>query len=49
MSAVCWLYGRMIHQTLDGRPIGLIDTSYGGTFIEYWMPPVALHDCGITT
>ena len=23
MSAVCWLYGRMIHQALGGRPIGL--------------------------
>jgi sialate O-acetylesterase len=49
MSAVCWLYGRMIHQALDGRPIGLIATSYGGTFIEVWMPPKALQDCNITT
>ncbi len=42
MSAVCWLYGRMIHQALGGRPIGLIATSWGGTFIEYWMPSKAL-------
>jgi sialate O-acetylesterase len=49
MSAVCWLYGRMIHQALDGRPIGLIATSWGGTFIELWMPPKALQDCNITT
>ena len=49
MSAVCWLYGRMIHQALDGRPIGLIATSYGGTPIEYWMPPKALQDCNVTT
>jgi sialate O-acetylesterase len=49
MSAVCWLYGRMIHQALDGRPIGLIATSYGGTFIELWMPPKALQDCNTTT
>jgi sialate O-acetylesterase len=49
MSAVCWLYGRMIHQALDGRPIGLIATSYGGTPIEYWMPPKALQDCNATT
>jgi sialate O-acetylesterase len=34
MSAVCWLYGRMIHQALDGRPIGLIATSWFGTAIE---------------
>jgi sialate O-acetylesterase len=48
MSAVCWLYGRMIHQALGGRPIGLIATSLGGTFIEYWMPPKALQDCNTT-
>lgn len=48
MSAVCWLYGRQIHQALGGRPIGLIATSYEGTSIELWMPPPALHDCNIT-
>ena len=47
MSAVCWLYGRMIHQALGGRPIGLIATSWGGTPIEAWMPPKALQDCGV--
>jgi sialate O-acetylesterase len=49
MSAVCWLYGRMIHQALDGRPIGLIAASWGGTLIELWMPPKALQECNITT
>jgi len=49
MSAVCWLYGRMIHQALDSRPIGLIATSWNGTAIEYWMPPKALQDCGISS
>jgi sialate O-acetylesterase len=49
MSAVCWLYGRMIHQSLGGRPIGLIATSWGGTFIEFWMPPKALEECNTTT
>ena len=48
MSAVCWLYGRMIHQSLGGRPIGLIATSWGGTLIELWMPPKALQECNIT-
>ena len=48
MSAVCWLYGRMIHQALGGRPIGLLATSWGGTFIELWMPPKALLDCNTT-
>ena len=47
MSAVCWLYGRMIHEGLGGRPIGLVATSWGGTAIELWMPPKALEDCGI--
>ena len=48
MSAVCWLYGRMIHKEIGGRPLGLIATSYGGTAIEHWMPPKALEDCGIS-
>jgi sialate O-acetylesterase len=47
-SAVCWLYGRMIQAQLNGRPIGLINTSWGGTAIELWMPRQALTDCGIT-
>jgi sialate O-acetylesterase len=46
-SAVCWLYGRMIHVALNNRPIGLIATSWGGTPIEFWMPPPALRDCGV--
>ena len=49
MSAVCWLYGRMIHQALGGRPIGLIGTSWNGTIIEFWMPPKALHDCNVSS
>ena len=47
-SAVCWVYGRMIHQALDGRPIGLITSAYVGTAIEVWMPPNALQDCNTT-
>jgi sialate O-acetylesterase len=39
----------MIHQALDGRPIGLIATSWSGTQIEVWTPPKALQDCGMTT
>jgi sialate O-acetylesterase len=49
MSAVCWLYGRMIHEALSGRPIGLIDTSYNGTHIEFWTPPKVINDCGISS
>jgi sialate O-acetylesterase len=48
-SAVCWLYGRMIHAELDDRrPIGLIHTSWGGTAIEFWSPPQALKECGVS-
>jgi sialate O-acetylesterase len=47
-SAVCWLYGRMIHVELGGRPIGLIHSSWGGTPIELWSPPDALKECNIT-
>ena len=47
MSAVCWLYGRQIHQALGGRPIGLIVSAWAGTNIEVWMPPKALDDCDI--
>jgi sialate O-acetylesterase len=46
-SAVCWLYGRMVHEGLGGRPMGLIHTSWGGTYIEYWTPPEVLSDCGL--
>jgi sialate O-acetylesterase len=48
VSAVCWLYGRMIHEALGGRPIGLTHVSWAGTYIEYWTPPEALKECGIT-
>ena len=48
VSAVCWLYGRMIHEGLDGRPIGLIHSSWGGTCIEDWIPPEVLKECGVT-
>ncbi len=47
-SAVCWLYGRMIHEGLGGRPIGLVHSSWGGTSIEWWSPPDALKECNVT-
>jgi sialate O-acetylesterase len=46
-SAVCWLYGRMIHEALEGRPIGLVHSSWGGTDIEYWTPPEVLNECSV--
>jgi sialate O-acetylesterase len=48
-SAVCWLYGRMVHEGLGGRPIGLVHASWGGTSIECWSPPEALKECNIPT
>jgi sialate O-acetylesterase len=47
-SAVCWLYGRMIHEGLGGKPIGLVHASWGGTSIEWWSPPESLKECNIT-
>jgi sialate O-acetylesterase len=47
-SAVCWLFGRMINEGLGGRPIGLVHSSWGGTDIEYWIPPEVLKDCGVS-
>jgi sialate O-acetylesterase len=48
-SAICWLYGRMVHEALGGRPMGLIHSSWGATEIEFWSPPQALKDCGISS
>lgn len=48
-SAVGYLFGRRIHKTL-GVPVGIIDSSWGGTRIESWTPPAGfaqvpkLHD-----
>jgi sialate O-acetylesterase len=38
-SAAAYYFGREIHKTLN-VPVGLIDTSWGGTRIEPWTPPV---------
>nr|KAG5691597.1 hypothetical protein BaRGS_023725 [Batillaria attramentaria] len=43
-SAVCWLFGQYLHDHLQ-VPIGLIETSWGGTRIEAWSPPEAIHQC----
>ena len=40
-SAVAYYFGRKIYKNLD-VPIGLINTSWGGTRIEPWTPPVGL-------
>jgi sialate O-acetylesterase len=37
-SAVAYFYGREIHKELN-IPIGLVESSWGGTRIEPWTPP----------
>ena len=37
-SAVAYFFGRHIHQSLN-VPVGLINSSWGGTRIEPWTPP----------
>jgi sialate O-acetylesterase len=37
-SAVGYFFGRELHKELD-VPVGLIDTTWGGTRIEPWTPP----------
>ena len=38
-SAVAYFFGREIHKTLN-VPVGMIATSWGGTRIEPWIPPL---------
>ncbi|XP_011604824.2 sialate O-acetylesterase [Takifugu rubripes] len=45
-SAVCWLFGRYLHDTLK-YPIGLIDSCWGGTPVEAWSSSRALQQCGL--
>ncbi|MFH1075011.1 MAG: sialate O-acetylesterase [Candidatus Firestonebacteria bacterium] len=40
-SAAGYFFGRKLHSCLN-KPIGLIDTSYGGTKIEWWMSEDAI-------
>lgn len=41
-SAVCWYTGKSLFEQLGGStPVGLLQTSVGGSPIEYWLPPEA--------
>jgi sialate O-acetylesterase len=40
-SGVGYFFGKELHERLN-KPVGLIDTSYGGTKIELWMSEDAL-------
>uniref|UniRef100_UPI00325C346D Sialic acid acetylesterase n=1 Tax=Cavia porcellus TaxID=10141 RepID=UPI00325C346D len=48
MSAVCWLFGRYLYDTLQ-YPIGLISSCWGGTPIEAWSSERSLKACGVPT
>ena len=41
-SAVAYSFGRKLSKDLDGVPIGLINTSWGGTHAEAWVPRAEL-------
>jgi sialate O-acetylesterase len=46
MSAVCWLYGIRIQESLGGdTPVGLINTNWGGTSIDSWSSSRAKAAC----
>ncbi|MFM7413932.1 MAG: sialate O-acetylesterase, partial [Planctomycetota bacterium] len=36
-SAVGYFFGRQLHQTLGGVPVGLIDNAWGGSAAEAWV------------
>jgi len=41
-SAVCWYTGKSLFEKLGGRtPVGLLQSSVGGSPIEYWLPPAS--------
>ncbi|KAL0973315.1 hypothetical protein UPYG_G00201850 [Umbra pygmaea] len=45
-SAVCWMFGRNLYQTLR-YPIGLVESCWGGTPVEAWSSERALRNCGL--
>ena len=47
-SSICYLFGRRLNAEL-GVPIGLIDSTWGGTIIEAWSSPDALAQCNTNT
>jgi hypothetical protein len=41
-SAVCWYTGKSLFEMLGGdTPVGLLQSSVGGSPIEYWLPPAS--------
>jgi sialate O-acetylesterase len=48
MSAVCYIFGKEI-QAARNVPVGLMNTNWGGTAIQDWMPAAAMEDCAHAT
>lgn len=46
-SAVCWVFGRLLAQKLK-YPIGLVESTWGGTPVEAWSSKTALKKCGLS-
>ena len=47
-SAVCWVFGRTIHDSLGGAvPIGLVSNNWGGTSVHLWADDAAFDTCGL--
>jgi sialate O-acetylesterase len=45
-SAVCWLFGRDVYDSMLGAvPIGLVSTNWGGTPVQDWSSTDALNKC----
>ena len=42
-SAVGYFFGKKLHENLGQTPVGLIDISWGGSYIESWIPSEALN------
>ena len=46
-SAVCWFFGKNVHDGLGGTvPIGLISNNWPGTKVEQWTLPETTAQCG---
>jgi sialate O-acetylesterase len=45
-SAVCWVFGRTVHDGLGGTvPVGLISNNWPGTTVEDWSTTASVQQC----
>ena len=47
-AAVCYFAGRTVAQGTPGVPVGLIESAWGGSFIQSWSSASAWEACGAT-